>query len=455
MPEGNPALEASLPSEESKPRARRKAAVSRKQSRKYTPSEKLVLIGVWKESSLSAKEFTSLIGLDFKTFSIWKGRFEKDGAEGLFGKPPGPKPGSRVDTMTRKSILLLREHNPKFGCERISQYLYRGSAISVSASTVARVLKEEGIELETVPTPRHPDRPRRFERARPNQLWQTDLFCFKLKRHNHMLHVVVYMDDCSRFITGLGVASSATSAFVLEVLRTAVGDYGLPQELLSDRGPQYKTWRGKTQFEKELKKRGIEHIVSRPRHPQTVGKAERFWKTLWNELLEDAVFADVNDARRRIELYVSHYNFQRPHQGIDGLVPADRFFSVESEVRAMLERQVEKNSLELARRGTVTKPFYMTGSLGDAKVSVHSQGEKLVVTREDGRQEAVSFAAPAPRTETVEEPDFEEAPSPAETPEPVEEAHIEGPSSPAEVREASLALSAKTQMPAKEVRHDE
>ncbi len=81
-----------------------------------------------------------------------------------------------------------------------------------------------------------------------------------------------------------------------------------------------------------LEKRGIRQIVARPQRPQTLGKIERFWGTLWRECLETSVFLDLEDARRRIGHFIDYYNFQRPHQGIDGLVPADRFFGAAPEV---------------------------------------------------------------------------------------------------------------------------
>ena len=109
------------------------------------------------------------------------------------------------------------------------------------------------------------------------------------------------------------------------------------QEILTDNGTQYVTWRGKSQFTKELEKRGIKQIVATPQRPQTLGKIERFWGTLWRECVESAVFLDLDDARRRIGLFIDHYNFQRPHSGIDGLVPADRFFQAAPEVLATLK----------------------------------------------------------------------------------------------------------------------
>ena len=64
-------------------------------------------------------------------------------------------------------------------------------------------------------------------------------------------------------------------------------------------------------------------MKSRPHHPQTCGKIERFWKTLWEELLSRTVCADFADCERRIRLFIQHYNFQRPHQALEGATPAE------------------------------------------------------------------------------------------------------------------------------------
>jgi transposase InsO family protein len=115
------------------------------------------------------------------------------------------------------------------------------------------------------------------------------------------------------------VHASQSSALVLEVLRAGLANYGPPEEILTDNGSQYVTWRGKSAFAKELEKRGIRQVVASPRRPQTLGKIERFWGTLWRECVEAAVFVDLGDAQRRIGLFIDHYNFQRPHRGLDGL----------------------------------------------------------------------------------------------------------------------------------------
>ena len=96
-----------------------------------------------------------------------------------------------------------------------------------------------------------------LERARPNQLWQTDLFTFVLKRQNRRVYLVAFLDDHSRFVVGYGLHASQSTALVLEVFRAAVAGFGTPEELLTDNGSQYVTWRGKSAFAKECEKRGV------------------------------------------------------------------------------------------------------------------------------------------------------------------------------------------------------
>ena len=139
-----------------------------------------------------------------------------------------------------------------------------------------------------------------------------------LKRQNRRVYLVAFLDDHSRFLVGYGLHASQSAALVLEVFRAALASYGPPEEVLTDNGSQYVTWRGKSSFSKELEKRGVRQVVASPRHPQTLGKIERFWGTLWRECVEAAVFLDLGDARRRIGLFIDHYNFQRPHQGVRG-----------------------------------------------------------------------------------------------------------------------------------------
>ena len=261
--------------------------------------------------------------------------------------------------------------------------------------------------VEEVATGPHEPAVRRFERSRPNELWQTDLFTFVLKRENRRVHLVAFMDDHSRFIVGYGLHASASGALVREVLEAAIANFGAPLEVLTDNGTQYKTWRGVSEFTQLLTRRGIRHVVASPRRPQTLGKAERFWGTLWRELIEKAIFQGMDDARRRIGLFIDHYNFQRPHQGIDGAVPADRYFEAAAQVKATLLARVVSNAAELARNGVPRKPFYLSGRVGDRDISLHAEGEKVVLL-EGGQREEVDLAAPGRRAQADTEPTLPE-----------------------------------------------
>ena len=382
---------------------RRRGAPGRRLVRKSTKTSKdlggaqrLLLLDLWKRSGLTTDDFATVVGRSPHTLGDWRRKLEVGGPEALLDRPRGPRGGSRLPEVTKRTIVLLKEAHPEYGCQRISDLLARGPALAAGPGAVATVLKEAGYELEEVVTRPHEEPVRRFERARPNQLWQTDLFTFVLKRQNRRVYVVAFLDDHSRFITGYGLYASPTTVLVIETLRAAIASYGRPEEVLSDNGPQYVTWRGTSAFRKELDKQGIKHIVAHPKRPQTVGKTERFWGSLWRECVEASVFLDVEDARRRIGLYIDHYNFLRPHQGIGSLVPADRFFGAAPEVLKTLRKRVADNALELAQKGLPRAPLYLTGQLGGKSFAVHAAGERVYLTREgEGRQELDLGAADA------------------------------------------------------------
>ena|SRR5438105_4960493 len=367
--------------------------------RPRTPQERLLLLDTWMRSKLPATEFASLTGLSTHTLYEWKRKFEASGPAGLSdGRRGGPK-GSRLPEPTRRAILMLKEAHPEWGQDRIHDVLLRSEGYAASPGAIGRVLDESGYVVELPAPSTHEAKDTGFERARPNELWQTDLFTFILRRENRRVHLVAFMDDCSRFIVGYGLHASASGALVREVFEAAVANFGAPVEVLTDNGPQYRTWRGTSAFTRLLERRGIRQIVASPRRPQTLGKAERFWGTLWREMLETAIFRGLDEARRRIGLFIDHYNFQRPHQGIGGAVPADRFFAAAPQVKETLLARVAGNAEDLAKHGEPRKPFYLTGRVGDRQISLHAEGEKVVLVEEGKPREVVDLAAPGRRTE--------------------------------------------------------
>jgi transposase InsO family protein len=385
-------------------------------NRKTTPEQKLLILDTWQRSGLPAGDFGALVGINRVTLYAWKKKFEEFGPAGLAEQPRKGGGQGKIPELTKRTIIMLKKANPDWGCQRISDVLYRGPGLPASANTVASVLREAGYVLEEQYTKRHPDKVRSFERARPNQLWQTDLFTFVLKRQNRRVYLVAFMDDHSRFIVGYALHASCTAPLVIEAFKAAAVSVGSPEEVLTDNGPQYVTWRGTSRFAAEMQRRGIKHIVATPRRPQTLGKVERFWGTLWRECLESAVFLDLADAQKRVGLFIDYYNFQRPHQGIDGLTPADRFFGAAPQMLDTLKARVQANALDLARSGTPKSPFYIAGQVNGKPFSVHAEGERLFMLGDNGERTEIDLAT----ARQIAGPSINErASEQAELPEPV------------------------------------
>jgi transposase InsO family protein len=291
----------------------------------------------------------------------------------------------RTSPKVHEEVVAARAANPEWGTRRIRDVLARFEGLGVSETTVRRILHEAGLLEQRAEVEVRDKPPRRFERAEPNQLWQSDIFTFEIRRHQRV-YLAGFMDDYSRYLVSWAMAHHQKSSLVIEALERGIGDYGEPREVLTDQGRQYAAWRGTTEFQELLRRRGIAHSKSRPQHPETLGKIERFWKTLWEEFLRKTVFADFADCLRRVALFVQHYNFQRPHQGIDGSVPADRFFRAAPQVRAAVEAQIQGNALRLAQEKPVHKPFYLVGRLGDQDLSIAAAGGALRVQVGDASQ---------------------------------------------------------------------
>ena len=353
--------------------------------RAYPFNFKLHAVKLYFDEGYSVDEITQALGLGNGTFYGWLARYRKEGEEGLKPrKPTGArkKPPSPV----KKQIVAIKKENPGFGVKRISQILRRWFTLPASPETVRKTLHESELMDKPKKKPkRNPQKPRFFERATPNQMWQTDIFTFRLGGRN--AYLIAFMDDHSRYLVGLGLYRSQTAEHVIETYRTAITEYGVPKEMLTDNGRQYTNWRGTSRFEAELKKESVRHIKSRPQHPMTLGKVERFWRTIWDEYLGRAQFDSFESAQARLALWVKHYNHRRPHSSLDGMCPADRFFGVESELRLLIEKSIQQNILELALRGEPQKPFYMVGRMDGQSVVMRAEKGKLVMQINDDKEQ--------------------------------------------------------------------
>lgn len=366
------------------------ARVGRK--RKVLPVEVKLLAMDAMEAGMTSGEVCELVGVSPSSIAHWRKLYQEGGAQALMRQASNPGSGRICHELTRR-IEQMRRDNPEAGVRKIRDELRRDQAVGVSAETVRRVVNDAGLGNPPVTPHPRPPQIRRFERDLPNSLWQIDIFTFRLKKM-YPVYLVGMIDDHSRYIVGHGLYRQQTGEAVLEVVKGAIGQWGAPREILSDNGRQFAAWRGETRFQKVLKQQGISHVRSAPHHPMTLGKIERFWKTIWTEFLEDAVFASFADARQRLDHWIGYYNHQRPHQGIDGACPADRFYGIAADVDEAVKQGCQENALQLALGQETRPPLYLLGKLGQTDVRVVRKGEDIEIRLGDEVHEVIRIGSP-------------------------------------------------------------
>jgi len=365
--------------------------------RQYTPEERRAGVEAYLRSGLTQGAFCALWGISVTTLARWLKAYRAHGPKGLerpWGSGRRGRKKKPVPEEVRARIVETKTRSPLFGLRRIRDELARFFGMRVGLHQVRAVVKEEGLSTPVVKRRRRgPDKVRRFERSRPGELWQSDITSYVLTRHSQRVYLTVFLDDFSRYVVSWALAVHQRGELVSECLLEGVARFGKPTDVLTDQGRQYFAWRGKSRFQKLLIREGIGHVVSRAHHPQTLGKCERLWQTVGRELWERARPQDLDEARRRLGHFFAHYNHFRPHQGIDGLVPADRLFGAESAAREALEGRMDRNALRLALGDPPRRSVFLYGQVGDEQVSVHGERGRLVVQTPGGEPRELGMDA--------------------------------------------------------------
>ena len=264
-------------------------------------------------------------GISVKTGCKWRSRFAAQGAAGLADRSRRPHGSpSRTPAAVEAAVMALRAAHPAWGGRKIAHVLAREAGAAPSPSTVTAVLRRNGVELGAFGGGAPPFT--RFERGAPNDLWQMDF-----KGHAPMLcgrlHPLNVIDDHSRFSVVLAACADERTGTVMACLTAAFRRYGLPLCIMSDNGPPWGDGPGSpfTKLGVALIDQGIAIGHSRPYHPQTNGKAERFHRSLKAEAMSGPPFADLACAQRALAAWRDTYNTRRPHEGIGMAVPAQRY----------------------------------------------------------------------------------------------------------------------------------
>ncbi len=362
--------------------------------KRYTPEERREAVERFHASGMTQAAFSRTWGVSKITLGQWVRKHAAEGGKGLervaLG-PPRRRGRAPLADAVRAAVASVQRRFPDFGLKRVRHFIRRFVGLRVSTGSVRKVRREEGLPT-AAPRPRAKRRqppPRRFERSKPGLLWQSDITYLNVPWRRGPLYLIVFMDDHSRYVVGHGLFTHQRQDIAIDVFVEAALRFGKPREVLTDQGRQYVAWRGKSEFRRMLDREGVEHVIARAHHPETVGKCERFWETLKRELWDRVHPKDLDEARARVAHFVLHHNHQRPHQSLDGLVPADRFFGVADEVRKAMEAAMDRNELLVALGEPPRRPVYLVGQIDGKSVSLHGGQGRLVVETSDGEKKVI------------------------------------------------------------------
>ncbi|HYD31861.1 MAG TPA: IS481 family transposase [Azospirillaceae bacterium] len=296
----------------------------------------------WQEVSLMErrKEFVRLaeqeganvsalcrhFGISRKTGYKWLGRAAADPHEAFADRSRRPHSSPcRTPAAPEAAVLALRQAHPSWGGRKIRRRLQDlGSGAVPAASTISAILHRHG-RLDPEQAAKHTAL-RRFEHPHPNALWQMD-FKGHFATLDGRCHPLTVLDDHSRYALCLAACANEAGATVRAQLIRTFERYGLPERMTMDNGSPWggEAGAGYTPLTVWLLRLGIRCSHSRPYHPQTQGKDERFHRTLKAELLQGPPFADLAACQRAFERWRGIYNLERPHEALGLLVPATRY----------------------------------------------------------------------------------------------------------------------------------
>ncbi len=266
-------------------------------------------------------------GISSATAYKWLARYRDGGTSALSDRSRRPhhSPGSSTSVQI-EAIISLRAQHPAWGARKISTCLKRQGIIPPAASTITRILRRHGL-IDIAETQKH-QAWKRFVHEKPNDLWQMD---FKgdvaLALEKGRCHPLTVLDDHSRFSLGLVACANQQTVTVRGALTAIFRSYGLPIRMTMDNGSPWGNTKENpyTALTVWLMRLGIRISHSRPYHPQTQGKDERFHRTLKAEVLSRTVLTDLHDAQQQFDRWRSIYNTERPHEALGMDVPAQRY----------------------------------------------------------------------------------------------------------------------------------
>lgn len=288
-------------------------------------------------------------GISSATAYKWLDRFQNEGVPGLADRSRRPHHSPRKTApMIEDAVLCMRSKHPAWGGRKLNQRLLDlGQQQVPSPSTITAILKRNQM-IDAAESAKHQPF-RRFEHDAPNDLWQMD-FKGDFSVGRGRCYPFTILDDHSRFALAVLACPKISTEIARPLLIAVFRRYGLPLRITCDNGPPWGSSNSKyTKLGVWLMQLGIAVSHSRPHHPQTQGKDERFHRTLQAEVLRYLVPEDLAMCQNHFDQWRQIYNTERPHEALGLKVPATRY---QPSQRAYPERlpAIEYGATDIVRK---------------------------------------------------------------------------------------------------------
>ncbi len=309
-------------------------------------------------------------------------RYGEGGAEALAPRSRAPRSvPRRTPDDVEDLVVELRKELSDLGADAgpltIRHHLAQHLDVVPSRATIHRILVRRGF---VTPQPRK--RPRssfvRFEADQPNERWQADVTHWHLA-DGRDVEILTFIDDHSRFVVACTARPVVKSEDVVGSFLKACERFGEPASVLTDNGAIFNaiSRKGATHFETLLAERGIDYRHSRPYHPQTCGKVERWHLTLKGFLAKRDAVRHVGYLQRQLDHIVAYYNDVRPHRA-RGMTPHDAFLARErAKPQGVARRRYRVRHDHVDAKGKVSLRY--RGRMLHVNVGLRLQGKSVIL----------------------------------------------------------------------------
>jgi len=295
----------------------------------------------WSErTEIRATRMVSWIGIASSKYHDWQGRY------GQVNEHNATIPRDHwLEEEEKQAILGFQREYPLEGYRRLTFMMLDRDIVAVSPSSVYRVLKEAGAI-------------RRWNRKaskkgtgfvqplRPHEHWHVDVSYINVC--GTFYYLCTLLDGCSRYVVHWEIKESMTEADVEIIVQRAREKFpGVTPRIISDNGPQFIA----KDFKEFIRICGMTHVRTSPYYPQSNGKLERWHRSVKSECIRPSTPLSLEDARRSVSEYVTHYNEVRLHSAIGYVTPKDKLEGREAVIFAERDRKLaEARERRRARR---------------------------------------------------------------------------------------------------------